>query len=65
MCGALSCTAAADLQALKTWYEGYCSSIDSDSTTTTTAGGAASTSTGSSSSSSSSSKHTSTAGTTW
>jgi len=41
VCGAASCSAASDLQALQTWYEGYCKS-----TSSSTAAGAATTSTG-------------------
>jgi len=41
VCGAASCSAASDLQALQTWYEGYCKSTSA--TTSTTAGGTATT----------------------
>ncbi|TVY86593.1 hypothetical protein LAWI1_G007215, partial [Lachnellula willkommii] len=40
VCGAASCSAESDLQAIQTWYEGYCQST---SGTSTSAGGAATT----------------------
>ncbi|TVY48748.1 hypothetical protein LOCC1_G001646 [Lachnellula occidentalis] len=63
VCGAASCSAASDLQALQTWYEGYCKGTTSSTSTgaagaTTTTGAAGSstkTSTGSSGSGSKSS----------
>ncbi|TVY59228.1 hypothetical protein LCER1_G000217 [Lachnellula cervina] len=41
VCGAASCSSDSDLQALQTWYEGYCKSTSGG--TSTTAGGATTT----------------------
>ncbi|TVY17166.1 hypothetical protein LARI1_G004578 [Lachnellula arida] len=41
VCGAASCSAESDLQAIQTWYEGYCQSTSGG--TSTSAGGAATT----------------------
>jgi len=46
VCGPESCNAQADLQAIKTWFDNFCST--KQVVTTTAAGGAVSTSTGSS-----------------
>jgi hypothetical protein len=54
--GAGSCTAASDLQAIKTWYDSYCAA-NKGSTGTTTGGGSSATSTNTSKPKS--------AGTTW
>jgi len=47
VCGAQSCTAAADLQTIKSWYDGFCK--QKKSSTTTASNGAATTQTGASS----------------
>lgn len=43
ICGAASCTAATDLEALKTWYNSFCGSTAPEPTATTTGSGAVST----------------------
>jgi hypothetical protein len=47
VCGPLSCTATADLQAIQSWYETYCNEGQSNPTTTSGAAGATGTSSGS------------------
>jgi hypothetical protein len=47
VCGPLSCTATADLQAIQSWYETYCNEGQSNPTTTSGAAGATGTSGGS------------------
>lgn len=51
VCGAESCTAQSDLQAIQTWYENFCKSGKDSGASVTTSGAAGATSTGDSGSS--------------
>lgn len=60
--GGTACTSTSDLQAIETWYEGYC---NDKAVTTASSSAAGSTSTSSSGSSSGSTSSKSTTGNTW